>query len=442
MQRRQQTPRRHDDAGNNLRAIRQPGMGDDMKRSTGCGFAASLAALAFAASPAWANTVEETGETTGIAAYAPLPEGGYFLNLGNWGERDTMGHGGPNTAVGVDIPAIVWSTPYTILGARVELLVAQPLVEVDVDRTASYFGVYYPFIQPILAWDLGNGFSVGAGVGSYLPMKNELTHLIVGNVGTIRSNIGINYVANNLTLAATGAWGHPYGEDSTTASSKHDWSLLDLTAYYSWGKWQFGAVGYGSYDINTKSGIHGVPYLRTAQFSVGPLVGYNFGPVIVQAKFTRDVAVENLGGFDTRFWTNIIIPLWGAAPAAPPPAAAPAPVAAPAPTPARTYLVFFDWDRSDLSGRATQIIAEAASASTHVQVTRINVNGYTDSSGTPKYNQALSIRRAESVENELVKDGVSRSEIDIKGFGESHPLVPTGPGVREPQNRRVEIILS
>jgi OOP family OmpA-OmpF porin len=175
---------------------------------------------------------------------------------------------------------------------------------------------------------------------------------------------------------------------------------------------------------------------------VGPLVGYNFGPVIVQAKFTRDVAVENLGGFDTRFWTNIIIPLWGAAPAAPPPAAAPAPVAAPAPTPARTYLVFFDWDRSDLSGRATQIIAEAASASTHVQVTRINVNGYTDSSGTPKYNQALSIRRAESVENELVKDGVSRSEIDIKGFGESHPLVPTGPGVREPQNRRVEIILS
>ena len=104
--------------------------------------------------------------------------------------------------------------------------------------------------------------------------------------------------------------------------------------------------------------------------------------------------------------------------------------------------MFFDWDRSDLSSRATQIIAEAATASTHVQVTRINVNGYTDTSGTPKYNQALSVRRAESVANELVKDGVSRNEIDIKGFGETHPLVQTGPGVREPQNRRVEIILS
>jgi outer membrane protein OmpA-like peptidoglycan-associated protein len=110
--------------------------------------------------------------------------------------------------------------------------------------------------------------------------------------------------------------------------------------------------------------------------------------------------------------------------------------------PARTYLVFFDWDRADLSSRASQIIAEAASASTHVQVTRILCNGYTDTSGTARYNMALSLRRANNVANELVKDGVPRGEIDIKGFGETHPLVPTGPGVREPQNRRVEIIFS
>jgi outer membrane protein OmpA-like peptidoglycan-associated protein len=40
----------------------------------------------------------------------------------------------------------------------------------------------------------------------------------------------------------------------------------------------------------------------------------------------------------------------------------------------------------------------------------------------------------------LVRDGVAKSEISIQGFGESHPLVPTGPNVREPQNRRVEIV--
>ena len=110
-------------------------------------------------------------------------------------------------------------------------------------------------------------------------------------------------------------------------------------------------------------------------------------------------------------------------------------------TPARTYLVFFDWDRADLTARARQIIAEAAQASTRVQTSRIEVNGYTDLSGTAAYNQRLPVRRAESVAAELVHDGVPRSEIGIHGFGESSPLVPTAQGVREPQNRRVEIIL-
>ncbi len=71
---------------------------------------------------------------------------------------------------------------------------------------------------------------------------------------------------------------------------------------------------------------------------------------------------------------------------------------APPTTQARTYLVFFDWDRADLTARARQIVAEAASASTHVQTTQIEVNGYTDLSGTAAYNQRLSVRRAQSVE--------------------------------------------
>ena len=124
---------------------------------------------------------------------------------------------------------------------------------------------------------------------------------------------------------------------------------------------------------------------------------------------------------------------------APPPA--PLPVAAPAPEPARSYLVFFDWDKAELTDRARQIIKDAADNSTHVQYTRIEVNGYTDTSGTPKYNQGLSVRRAQAVAAELTKNGVPQSSIDIQGFGDTHLLVPTGPGVREPQNRRVEIII-
>jgi len=127
------------------------------------------------------------------------------------------------------------------------------------------------------------------------------------------------------------------------------------------------------------------------------------------------------------------------APLPPAPPQKPQPIVEAAPT--RTYLVFFDWDRSDLTERARQIVAQAAAASTKVQTTRIEVNGYTDLSGTEAYNQKLSVRRARTVEAELVRDGVAQSEISIQGFGESNPLVPTAKGVREPQNRRVEIIL-
>ena len=131
--------------------------------------------------------------------------------------------------------------------------------------------------------------------------------------------------------------------------------------------------------------------------------------------------------------------------APPAPMPEPAPTVAPPPVPdvapARTYLVFFDWDRADLTERARQIVASAAAASTHVQTTRIEVDGYTDLSGAAAYNRKLSVRRAQTVQTELVRDGVSASEISIHGYGESNPLVATAKGVREPQNRRVEIIL-
>ena len=117
------------------------------------------------------------------------------------------------------------------------------------------------------------------------------------------------------------------------------------------------------------------------------------------------------------------------------------PTPTPAQTAARTYLVFFDWDRADLTDRARQIIAQAARATTQVAVTRIEVDGNTDTTGTARYNQVLSVRRAEAVAAELVRQGVPRAAITAQGFGFNRLLVQTGPGVREPQNRRVEIIL-
>lgn len=121
------------------------------------------------------------------------------------------------------------------------------------------------------------------------------------------------------------------------------------------------------------------------------------------------------------------------------PAAAPPPAAAPVQQ--RSFIVFFDWNRADLTERARQIIAEAAEQTRTQRSTRIEVAGHADRSGTVQYNQALSRRRAETVAAELVRLGVPPEGITITALGESQPLVATPDETREPQNRRVEIVL-
>ena len=163
-----------------------------------------------------------------------------------------------------------------------------------------------------------------------------------------------------------------------------------------------------------------------------PFPHYEHVAVSVNRHFTNDYNHEILLGFRYALFQ----------PPRPLPAQAAPEVQPSAPVPqARTFLVFFDWDRADLPARARQIVAQAAAASRQPGTTQVAVDGYTDLSGTAAYNQRLSVRRAESVKVELVRDGVPASEIAIAGHGETNPLVATAPGVREPQNRRVEIML-
>ena len=74
------------------------------------------------------------------------------------------------------------------------------------------------------------------------------------------------------------------------------------------------------------------------------------------------------------------------------------------------------------------------------KITRLMATGHADRSGTDRYNLALSERRAKAVQAELVRLGVPADQIAVTFKGEAEPLVPTADGVREPQNRRVEIL--
>jgi outer membrane protein OmpA-like peptidoglycan-associated protein len=117
----------------------------------------------------------------------------------------------------------------------------------------------------------------------------------------------------------------------------------------------------------------------------------------------------------------------------------PPPSAAPATPP--SFMVFFDWDRSNLSDQALGTIRQAAAAFKSKGNARITATGHTDTSGPESYNMALSLRRANAVKDALVREGVPAAAIAVIGRGEQGLLVQTGDGVREPQNRRVEIVV-
>jgi len=161
----------------------------------------------------------------------------------------------------------------------------------------------------------------------------------------------------------------------------------------------------------------------------------------------RDVSHNVLVGF--RYFFNGPEP---AAAAAPPPPPAPPRATAPPPPPPRAsapqqppvpqkFLVFFDWDRSTLRSDAAQIVSDAANYARTNGKARIQTTGHADTSGANAYNLGLSERRAEAVKAELVRLGFPVGEIVVLFKGEEDPLVATGDGVREPQNRRVEIVM-
>ena len=109
------------------------------------------------------------------------------------------------------------------------------------------------------------------------------------------------------------------------------------------------------------------------------------------------------------------------------------------PAPAHPLMLFFDWGKPDVRGDDQAVLDQAAAAYRERPGAHLEVSGHSDRSGSAAVNRAAALRRAAMVRDELVKRGVPRTAIRIASFGEDQPLVPTEDGVREVQNRRVEI---
>lgn len=111
-------------------------------------------------------------------------------------------------------------------------------------------------------------------------------------------------------------------------------------------------------------------------------------------------------------------------------------VAAPA-----NYIVYFGFDKSNLTAAARGVIADVVAAVGGVSDPILSLVGHADTSGSAAYNVGLSQRRVNRVASALADGGVDMSNATLAARGEADPAVPTGDGVREPRNRRVEITI-
>ncbi|MBY0259747.1 transporter [Methylobacterium sp.] len=296
-------------------------------------------ALGLIGSAAQAAPPTQPGSQMGLA-YGPLPEGVYALNTFSWGRADAAG----SPDIGVNIPVLVWATPYKILGAQVIPVLSFPSVFVNTNNAAplsnqsqSYF--YNPFVGSIFAFDLGSNVSAGWLVGAYLGLGDRGSLCNGGAVGTgctpvlpqlassaLRNTFALSYAGNgwNLTAALThefmvndaarfgGAVGASIGPVGQADSLN-----LDLTATKTFGKFEIGAVAYGYTDlpVNTRKAAYanflnsGAAYSRTGMIAAGGLVGYDFGPFRAQFMVTRELA-NRARNEETRGWLRIIAPLY------------------------------------------------------------------------------------------------------------------------------------
>lgn len=272
--------------------------------------AAGALALSASATAAYANATAQPGETAGLAAGAPLPEGVYFVNTLDWGVIDNPGQ---DTKLLVDIPVIAWSTPWKLFGGNIQLLAATPVIHLDGPTSVAPdgtflddgdgYGFYNPFLAARIAFDLGSGFGVSYLSGVYFNAGDSDVRV---HATTWRQDFAISYTGDGWNLTANLIWGI-----KSNSSEVADGFNLDLTATKTFGKWEIGAIGYGStqYDIPSAQRKSNGGGGKVEGFAVGPLIGYNFGPVIAQAALTTSIYSKNSND-DTRGWVRLIVPLW------------------------------------------------------------------------------------------------------------------------------------
>jgi len=289
---------------------------------------------------------------------------------------------------------------------------------------------------------------------------------VMGSVGYafdngIRAELELGYRLNDAVQDAIGSSTHTVGElreFTIMANALYD---IDLTEDLSLSIGAGAGVDRARFTISCMcldedswrfayQGIAGLNYALGRDMQL--FVNYRYLRVdapeynwFVDGAPASDRRLRFLGDLNKQSVTvGLRFALYGAAPVpvAPPPVTEPPPPPPPAPPPApEQFVVFFGFNKANITGEAMQVITDAARVAKETGSASILIVGHTDSSGSDAYNDALSQRRASAVKSALVDLGIEEGKITATGKGESELIVKTGDGVKEPQNRRATIDL-
>ncbi|GJE10670.1 MULTISPECIES: transporter [Methylobacterium] len=246
-----------------------------------------------------AGSAAQPGQTVGLPVGDQLPIGLYFVNLSSFGTRSTQPR---DSSTSVNLPTFAWATPWTIAGARLQFFFTQPIVAASSQGTAYQSGVGQQLLAAQLAWDLGGDVGVSYLFGGYLPIQTRF----LTQSASLSHRFAVSYTGQGWNLTSNLLYGVFLDSRSPSGTLYPDYLNLDLTMTKKFGQWQIGAVAFGSTDLPTGVGS----YRPQGQIAVGGLVGYNFGPVNLQAYLTHDVIERNYRGREVRGWLRAIVPLY------------------------------------------------------------------------------------------------------------------------------------
>jgi OOP family OmpA-OmpF porin len=353
------------------------------------------------------------------------------------------------------------NTKALLLGAVASLVMAG-------SANAAHFQGWYISMEAGANWisdaDVDNDTIDPTFLGGFAPTEASFDTgwagmLSMGRTwGDFRTELELGYRANDLesfVVTGTEYTGGVFEEFSAMANLVYDWRLGER-----WSLALGAGVGADQIHYDNDSGFHTVPIHDTQWVFAWQLIaGLNFEMSERSALFVnyryfnpQDAEFTEVDGFGdvhndsydditkhtvTIGWRyDLIADESPTAPEAPVVEAPPPPPAAP-----KQFIVFFGFNKCNITAEADNVLGEAASAAKSSGAASIRIVGHTDTVGSPTYNQNLSECRADAAKANLVGKGISDSSISTSGKGESELMVQTGDGVKEPQNRRATVDL-